>query len=248
MPKNASASSHLLSAAGAGQQAFRLIYPDLCPVCLKVEPLAEVGVCDTCNTELPRIVPPFCNLCGGTVDGVLDICAECARTPRPWDRAVSVFNFGGLARFVVHQLKYRGDVSVSPFLANELLQAWRDTGDYREPDVVTAVPLHWLRRFKRGYNQSELVARTFADQAGLPFSDILVRRHWTAAQSRLSSSERRRNLRKAFAISRSHFQLQDKRVLLIDDVLTTGSTLAACTDKLLKAGAESVEVLTIARG
>ena len=158
-----------------------------------------------------------------------------------------MFDFGGLARFIVHQLKYRGNVSLSPFLARAVWDRWMVSHGTGQIDLVTAVPLHWLRKARRGYNQAELVAREFCVLADLPYRDLLKRWRWTRPQSRLSSTERRRNLKKAFVIS-SRFNLANKRVLLVDDVLTTGSTLAVCSEKLLEAGAASVDIMTVARG
>ncbi len=225
----------------------KLIYPELCRICLRVPPQPDIGVCEECNEDLPRIAAPHCNLCGGTIDSVLDVCSECVRQSRPWEHGTTVFDFGGLARFVVHQLKYRGNVSLSPFLARAAWDRWMVSHGTGQIDVVTAVPLHWLRKARRGYNQVELVAREFCVLADLPYRDLLKRWRWTRPQSRLSSSERRQNLKKAFAIS-SRFNLANKRVLLIDDVLTTGSTLAVCSEKLLEAGAASVDIMTVARG
>jgi len=114
-------------------------------------------------------------------------------------------------------------------------------------DCIAAVPLHWRRRWGRGFNQSELLARRLAGLSGVPFASLLKRVRATPAQAGLSSARRRRNLAGAFACRRQAASLQGQRILLIDDVMTTGSTLAACARVLKRAGAARVGVLTVAR-
>ena len=113
-------------------------------------------------------------------------------------------------------------------------------------DGVVPVPLHWRRRWQRGFNQSELLARGIGKQCGLPVLTALRRTRYTAAQAGLSNTGRRRNVATAFAVRRGQ-ALAGKRLLLIDDVLTTGSTAAACARVLRRAGAASVVLLTVAR-
>jgi ComF family protein len=116
-------------------------------------------------------------------------------------------------------------------------------------DVATAVPLHWRRRWQRGFNQADLLAREIARRSGIPFARILRRVRSTRAQAGLSNTARRHNVVSAFACRRAlrDGELRGRRVLLIDDVMTTGSTAAACARTLKSAGAARVALLTVAR-
>jgi len=114
-------------------------------------------------------------------------------------------------------------------------------------DAVTAVPLHWRREWQRGFNQSELLARAIAKRRGIPVVRPLRRARATQTQAGLSNTERRRNVAAAFVCRRGAQQLNGQRVLLIDDVMTTGSTAAACANALKQAGAAKVVLLTVAR-
>ncbi|HYB10194.1 MAG TPA: ComF family protein [Alphaproteobacteria bacterium] len=118
-----------------------------------------------------------------------------------------------------------------------------------DASVIAPVPLHWTRLFRRRYNQSALLARVLAEISGVPFApDLLVRHRRTPPQGRLSAVERRRNMRGAFALNkRFAMRIGGRRVLLVDDVFTTGATVNACAGVLLEAGAEDVDVLTLAR-
>lgn len=223
-----------------------LVYPHVCPVCLRHEPQAASAVCETCGEALPPITPPLCPGCGGTHDGALEVCSECVRFLRPWTRAVTAFDFALVARRLVHRLKYEGDLAVTPCLGRAVVRAWEAHRPDLEPDCVVPVPLHWFRQFRRGYNQVALVAREFSRHTGIPVRQGLRRQRYTRSQARLSLAERQRNPVGAFA-PRKGFDFSGLHVLLMDDVLTTGSTLAACTDTLLAAGAARVDVLTMAR-
>jgi len=165
----------------------------------------------------------------------------CRTGRRGFDEAYCYGAYEGTLRKLIHLFKYNGMRALAAPLGELLGNALpRD----RQFDVVTAVPLHWRRRWMRGFNQSELLGREISRRRGIPSVRALRRGFATRAQAGLSNSQRRENVSGAF---RARKRLNGTRILLIDDVMTTGATAAACAIALKKAGARSVSLLTLAR-
>jgi len=200
-------------------------------------------LCPDCCRSLPRIKQPYCQRCGTPLtEG--NLCPSCINHPLSIDGIRSVFLFGGTVRQAIHQFKYRHIKAVSAPLGS-LLAGFLST--YPLPgDVLMPVPLHPRRLRERGYNQAALLAWETGKITGLPVRDgLLLRQRDTITQARAASAaERRSNVRDAFACER---ELQGERILLIDDVCTTGATLDACAVALKAAGAGTVWGLTAAR-
>jgi len=223
-----------------------LLYPPVCVICREHLMEKHGLACKACEKLLPRVQPPYCPGCGGTIDGILTSCADCVRYDRPWQDAVTCFVFAGEARQLIHRYKYLGDVALVRYLSEQVYLAWKKHAS-GSPDILVSVPLHWRRQLKRGYNQSALLAQSLSERIQVPVITGLARTAYTKPQAGLTLAARRQNTRKAFAV-KSNFEFSGKRVLLCDDVFTTGSTLEACTAELLQAGAAAVDVLTLARG
>ena len=168
----------------------------------------------------------------------------CRTGLRGFDAAYCFGSYEGTLRELIHLYKYSRMRTLSQPLADLLARAL--PLDERL-DAVTAVPLHWRREWQRGFNQSELLARAIAKRRGIPVVRPLRRARATQTQAGLSNTERRRNVAAAFVCRRGAQQLNGQRVLLIDDVMTTGSTAAACANALKQAGAAKVVLLTVAR-
>jgi ComF family protein len=179
---------------------------------------------------------------------MLRLCAECLRTPdrRPWHHAVSVYPFRGPIRQVIHRFKYHGHTALGPFLGQQMAQAWEQYGS-GTPDCAVPVPLHWAKKILRGYNQSEILAWQICRETGIPLRHLLRRRKWTGQQAKMDFKERQRNMSEVFCL-RKKAKPVGLHILVLDDVLTTGATLAAVTECLKQGGANRVSVLTIARG
>ena len=208
----------------------------MCPSCLHgIEPLSAEYFCASCRT-------PFRNPFPLDKEGR---CPLCRSGLRGFDAAYSFGAYEGALRELIHLYKYGRVRTLTEPLGGLLGRALpRD----RHFDLVTAVPLHWRRRWQRGFNQAELLAREIARKSGVPFAVALRRVKSTRAQAGLSNTARRRNVGAAFALRHGlGGTLAGKRVLLIDDVMTTGSTAAACARALKDAGAARVELLTVAR-
>jgi ComF family protein len=172
-------------------------------------------------------------------------CALCRSGHRGFDAAYCFGAYEGVLRQLIHLFKY-GKVKPLADPLGDLLAAALPRDE--RFDAITAVPLHWRRRWQRGFNQSDLLARALSRHCGLPTISVLRRVRATATQAGLSNSGRRRNVTAAFGGRRDAAQmLAGKRILLIDDVMTTGSTAASCALALKRAGAERVALLTVAR-
>ena len=224
-----------------------LAFPDVCPACLAEYSDSPARVCRECRKMLPELPAPQCTRCGAVVDGVLDVCAECQQTgPRPWEQGTSVFSYGGYVRELVHRFKYNGGTALTPFFARRMADAWLRTAA-ETPDLITPVPLHWMRRFQRGYNQAGLLATRIGRHLQIPVHTVLTRTKRTRQQAQLDMNRRRQNVEKGFK-PRTQEKIAGARILLVDDVFTTGATLAAAATALKKGGAERVSVLTLARG
>jgi len=165
----------------------------------------------------------------------------CRNGMRGFDEAFCYGAYEGSLRKLIHLFKYSGMRRLARPLGALLADALpRD----RQFDLVTAVPLHWRRRWQRGFNQSELLGKAIAHARGIPAAGVLRRRSSTRAQAGLSNAQRRENVSGAF---RARRRVNGLRVLLVDDVMTTGATAGACARALKKAGAKSVSLAALAR-
>jgi len=226
--------------AKLGGTALDLLFPQKCIGCGK----EGLILCSACQASLPRIMPPLCPLCGRPqLSGIL--CPGCVSWQASIDGIRSPFRFEGTMRQAVYQLKYRNLRALAAPLAR-LLNDYLSTGPL-PGEVLVPVPLHRKRLRERGYNQSGLLAKRLGKLAGLPVVDnCLIRQRHASPQARTSNvEERQSNVAGAF-ICRDD-RLKDKKVLLIDDVSTSGATLDACAEALKEGGAASVWGLTLAR-
>lgn len=219
---------------------LNLLFPPRCVGCGK-----EGGfLCPSCSQLLPRIVPPYCVQCGIPVqNGTL--CPSCQSSPLTIDSIRSLFLFEGVARDAIHHLKYKNLKAIASPLGQFMGEYLRASSV--PADVLVPVPLHSRQLRERGYNQSTLLARETGRLVNLPVVETsLLRLRNTISQARTSSAqERRRNVDRAFGCSDQ--TLQNKRVVIIDDVCTTSATLDSCAVALKAAGATSVWGLTVAR-
>jgi ComF family protein len=196
-------------------------------------PLETEFFCTSCHT-------PFVNPFPLDEYGV---CAACREGLRGFDHASSFGFYEGPLRSLIHLFKYSGMKPLARPLAVLLERAIPVDQQF---DAVVPVPLHWRKRWERGFNQAELLARRIAKHRGVLLVDALKRKRSTAVQATLASAGRRRNVAGAFEI-RSKAAVAGKRILLIDDVMTTGATAGACASVLKRAGAKSVSLVTLAR-
>ena len=217
-----------------------------CPGCGMAPVSPRNALCPSCRAELHLFAPPYCPGCGATLDNALDLCSDCLREERrPWQNAIALFPHQGLGRELIHRFKYRDAPEIARTLAILGAEALRDRG--LQVDCIVPVPLHWTRRWWRGFNQTALFCARLSAETGIPVRDCLDRIRRTRRQARLNREQRKKNLLAAFSLKDRNF-CPEGNILLIDDVLTTGATLSAAAHELLRAGGErTVYIMAPAR-
>ena len=226
------------------------IFPPLCHICRSFIPDAgELHICRTCRENLPLVSSPLCTVCGIPFVGAGDdhICGRCLTNPPHFDYARAHLLHEGSARNLIHAFKYQYKTHLRRPLTLLALEGVAGFIAEQKPDAIVPVPLHRLRLRRRGFNQAVLLGKFFSARLSLPMlTKGLLRIRQTEPQIELSGEERRNNVKGAFAVS-DPVCIKGKRILLLDDVMTTGSTVNECAKELKKAGALSVIVITVAR-
>lgn len=229
-------------------KALNALFPPQCMSCGELVG-AHGTLCNTCWSGLSFITTPGCCICSHPFAydlGDNALCASCIEQLPPYDAAYSALVYDDTSKRLLHKLKFEDQGHLAPIFA-EWLASYMQT----QPavDMLIPVPLSRKRLFKRRYNQSALVAKELAGRLEVPYAPMLLMRiKHTQPQTGLTRIQRQENVRGAFEVTRSAAeQVAGKRVCLIDDVMTTGATLEACSKTLKKAGATSICVLTLAR-
>jgi ComF family protein len=240
-----------LSALGKelARGALHLLYPGVCAACGRSLPIGQDLFCEPCRVALTADNHPTCPRCASTVGPFVpleDGCGRCRQSPFRFERALRLGPYEGLLRELILRMKYGSGEPVAELLgalwARHSAQRLRELG----ADVIIPVPLHWWRRWTRGYNQSETLARSLAGGLRLPCRPGWLRRvRATPQQTQQTPSGRWDNVRSAFR-ARSGAHLRGKTVLLVDDVLTTGGTASEAARALHEAGAARVVVAVLA--
>ena len=226
------------------------LFPPLCHICRSFIPdAAELHICPVCRERLPLVISPHCTVCGIPFAGVGDdhTCGQCLTHPPHFDCARAHLLYEGAARDMIHSFKYQHRTHLRRPLALLALEGL--TGFIKElaPDAIIPVPLHRSRLRNRGFNQAVLLGDIFSARLSIPMlPNGLVRNRQTEPQIELSADERRNNVKGAFTPARPA-DITGKRLLLLDDVMTTGSTVDECAKELKRAGASCVIVITVAR-
>jgi ComF family protein len=228
--------------------AADLLWPRRCLHC--DEPTSRtLCLCESCVANFDKDTSPTCPRCTSTVGPHTDVSQGCPRCRSAHYRYASAQRWGvydGELRNAILRMKYRGGESLAEAMGVAWAASRRDALMASSPHVVAAVPLHWRKRWARGFDQAELLARGVAEGLGLPFAAGTIRRvKATPQQSGVSPTERRENLKNAFRPSRTGVW-KAVRVLLVDDVLTTGATADAASAAILAGGAAQVDVAVLA--
>lgn len=242
-----------LSACGASLRqmarlALDIALPTLCHACRR--PVHGEGVCAACWSKLSFIAPPFCERLGipfayDPGPGILSM--QAIADPPAYRRARAAVRFNDVARQLVHGLKYHDRTDLAPTMGRWMARAGVEL--LADADALVPVPLHWRRGWARRYNQSGALATVIGRASGVAVEVSALRRlKPTQQQTGLSRTERARNVQGAFRVpADQQARVQGRRLVLVDDVLTSGATLDACARALLRAGAETVDVLVFAR-
>jgi ComF family protein len=239
---------HLVKELGRG--LLHLAYPGVCCVCHRALVSGQQDFCDACRGALTADDSPCCSRCGSTIGPYVTQeqgCGECRRHSFHFDQVVRLGTYDGVLREVVLRLKNSAGETLAEVMGVLFAKQCEARLRAFAPDMIVPVPLYWLRRWKRGYNQSQALAQGLAAGLGLPRRSRWLRRvRHTPRQVGQTATDRRANLRNAF-VARPRTEWKGKTILLVDDVMTTGSTASDAARALRAAGAGRVIVAVLAR-
>lgn len=233
----------------------RFLYPDSCPVCGEVQEQlltddSAARICPDCEKKVKRVMQPLCMKCGKPLEADRirrEYCADCMKETHTFVQGKAVFVYQGAIIGSMHRFKYGNRRDYAAVFAREAYETYGSWIRRISPDALVPVPLSKKRRRSRGYNQAQLLAEALAELTGVPAENhLLLRVADTSPQRRLSAKERKNNLKNAFQMSKKIVQLE--KVLLIDDIYTTGSTADAAAETLMRAGVKKVYILCICIG
>jgi len=235
------------------EAALTFLYPDVCQYCYEGRATwAEGYVCSTCARQVRFIVPPRCERCGLPFEGAITDtfeCGNCREMELHFSYARSAVAAKGMVLEVIHRWKYSRALWFERFLAGLLIREAGPALGRERWDLIVPVPLHPHKESEREFNQAEHLARHLSATTNIPARDDLLRRvSPTRTQTLLSRAQRAQNMRQAFARGPSADLAQGRRIVLVDDVLTTGATTSACAQVLRACHAAEVCVWTLARG
>lgn len=222
------------------------VYPervtcDLCEAELTAD--TRYPLCADCTEKMPFVRGHSCLVCGVPINDEADYCLRCQRTESAYGRNVSPLVYDGKARELVYALKFGGKKYIARTLGAMMSDAFLSSG--AEGEIIVPVPMTDAERKRRGFNQSELLAREVGRRLNIPVLPALVKTRDTRPQKELSGRERADNLKGCFAVAYGEY-IAGRKILLVDDVFTTGATADECARALLKGKARKVNVLTAA--
>lgn len=228
------------------EKILNILYPKRCPVCHQILPAKGILVCPSCQKILHPIVEDYCLRCGKPVKSAEEFCDECRGKHREFDRGRGVFLYNNKMRQSLLRYKYYGYREYGEYYADCICRyAGREIQTWK-PDLILPVPMHPRKQRIRGFNQAADLAEKVGKIMGIPISDqIVCKTKVTPSQKKLSAAERKLNLRTAFQVTE---RLDGLRILVIDDVYTTGSTIEAMAHILRSAGADKVFFVTLCMG
>lgn len=227
-----------------------LLYPRRCPVCQGIVDNKDKHalVCISCKEKLPYVQQPDCMKCGKELENPeQEYCSDCIRIPKNFERGYPIFNYVAPIKAGVGSFKYRNRREYADFYVEEMWKAYGETWTSLALDGILPVPIHRRKRRVRGYNQAELLARGLSRKLQVPsYEKLLIRQVNTLPQKELNDKERLNNLKRAFFFRGNDVKL--RKVLLVDDIYTSGATIEACTNALLQGGVRRVYYTSICIG
>ena len=225
-----------------------LIYPPVCPLCEEVLKSGKTRICSRCQAKLTYLTEPTCLRCGKEIEDVeKEYCEDCEKKPKSFVKGFPAMRYKEPVKRSIVNFKYHNKKSYADSFAYEIIKAHgRDIVDVA-PEVLIPVPVHKKKLEKRGYNQAEVLAKRLGACLDIPVdSNVLKRTVNTTPQKLLDNEERQKNLERAFISDKK--QVQYNKVMLVDDIYTTGSTIEACTRALKAAGVKEVYYTSICIG
>lgn len=225
-----------------------ILYPRRCPVCHEIVKKRGELICPPCRKEVRPIREPLCKKCGKPMsDPAQEYCGDCRAREHLYTRGLAVLPYKGKIKKSIYQMKFHNKREYIDFYGPYMAEILGDRILAWEAQALVPVPLHASKMRKRGFNQAELLARSVGEILGIPvLTDIVQRVRATRPQKELTWRERQNNLKGAFKISRYDVKL--KKIILVDDIYTTGSTVDEIAGKLLGQGAEKVYFISLCIG
>lgn len=233
-------------------EIIRMLYPKRCPVCDDILPDAPLiegrNICLKCNEKLHYITSPRCYICGKQLYYANDeYCADCKNKKHFFKQGVGVFGYDERIKASMYRFKYSNRREYAKFYGEAIVSRYGHLIRSWNPEVVIPVPMYRIKKLQRGYNQAELVATEVGNLLQIAVENrLLVRVRATKAMKELDDEERIKNLQNAFKLSKNIVKY--KKVLLIDDIYTTGATIDACSEILIRAGVEEVFFVSVCIG
>jgi ComF family protein len=231
------------------ERLFQFLLPSQCHCCEKFLDEGQKGICSDCLAEIHWIEPPFCSVCGTpfvSKEVRSHPCMSCLTKRKYFTMARALGAYHGFLQEAIHRWKYQGKVTLTPFWGEWMTEGLYRYWDPKHLDLLIPVPLHKERLRDRGFNQALLLVKELSHRTGIPYRKRLLQKiKPTLPQVNLSGTEREKGVRGSFQIVGTK-DLEGKTILLVDDVYTTGATVNECSKVLLAAGAERVDVFTLA--
>jgi ComF family protein len=225
---------------------FDQLLPAPCLICGLANPHYQL-LCPECDAALPRLSrePFLCRCCALPLASDAPLCGKCLQKPPAFRQSSIAFRYEHPLDHLIHQFKYRRQLSSGKLLAHLLVDTCRGS---ERPDFLVPVPIHWRKRWQRGFNQSELMAYWVGKQLDIPVLSVCEQTHYHHSQKGLSRAQRLKNLRQSFSIKPAYqLTICQARIALIDDVVTTTATARTLSELLIKADAKQVDIWALAR-
>ncbi len=231
-----------------GRRILNVLYPPKCLICEVILAPDEYGCCHSCAGKLPFIEPPYCLKCGKPVySAETEYCMDCQKQSHVFTKGIALWSYDEQVRKAVYRFKYKNRREYAGYFGEELIKRYGRQMRGWDADAVIPVPLHKKRLKRRGFNQAELIAKEIGRRLEVPVEpDMVFRIVNTRPQKELNEKERHKNLKNAFKISKNVVKL--KKIILVDDIYTTGATADAIARLLLRAGVEKIYVVILCIG
>lgn len=234
------------------KEILDIVYPRRCPICSNIVVPKDEKICPSCKEELNYIKEPRCKKCSKPLyNEEQEYCFDCTTKNYHFTKGFSVWVYDKNMKKSIASFKYHNKREYAEFYIEELLNIYKDDLIRLCPDALVPIPVHKTKLNQRGYNQAEIIAKGIGDALFIPvLNNLLTRNKKTLPQKGLNDKERLKNLQKAFDFSKEeiHSSSHLNKIVLIDDIYTTGSTVEACTNILLQNGVREVYFVSICIG
>lgn len=223
-----------------------VLFPRTCPLCGKI--IKNTYICNNCRGKLPYITGTRCCKCSKPILGeAKEYCSDCRKGKHIYKKGLAPFLHTGELKYAVYGIKYDNKREYVDFFVDEIVKRYRKEIDSWGCNRIVPVPLYKKKKVKRGFNQAEVIGRRLSKKLSIPYSpNTLIRLRDTKPQKQLNDVQRKKNLEKAFKIDGNIVKLN--KVILVDDIYTTGSTIDECSRALLLAGAAEVYFICLSIG